>query len=96
MFMKYLTKFPFYRECVSMGAALPTHNQTSAATTGSSAPTVLNPKANPVVKAGPTPEEIDKEWKARIYADYSDYGCQAVLCRGCSCIKCHPPPGGGT
>ena len=69
----------------------------SAATTGGgggSAAAVLITQANPVVKANPTPKESDKEWEARIHADYSDYGCVAIMGRGCSCKQCHPYPGG--
>ena len=76
----------------SMGAALPTQHPTSAATTGSSAPTVLSQQANPVQA---TPSAVksdltDKEREALILADYRDYGCEAVLGRGCSCKQCHP------
>jgi hypothetical protein len=74
--LKYLTSsFAFYRECgSSMGAALPTQHQTSAATTGSSAPTVLSAQANPVVKAGPTPSVVKAD---RIR-------CSTAGCTGCA------------
>jgi hypothetical protein len=76
-----------------MSAALPTQQQASAATTGNnSAPTVLSQQANPV-QATPSAVKSDlteKEREALILADYRDYGCEAVLGRGCSCKQRHP------
>jgi hypothetical protein len=82
MFLMYLTsKFPFYRECGSLGAGLPTQHQTSAATAGGSAPTAAT-------AGGGAPTVVDPA-----NAAYIEYGCVAVGCRGCSCKRCNPPPG---
>ncbi len=47
---------------------------------GGSAPTAAT-------AGGGAPTVVDS-----VYADYIEYSCQAVLCRGCSCRRCHPPP----